>query len=190
MADEAKALATMLANIEKQTGKSLADFRAVITASGLTKHTALRTMLMEQFGLGYGQANTLVHLALQSDGASAAAAAGKTADDVLDTIYSGKKADLRPIHDAVLTYVRTLGPFEEAPKKDYISYRGKKQFLMVGPKTNTAVEIGFGAKELPDHPRLKVMPPNSMCRYTTRVSDVKEVDGELKAWIGLAYGEM
>jgi hypothetical protein len=189
MADEAKALATMLTNIETQTGKTLAEFRAVIAASGLTKHTALRTMLMEQFGLGYGQANTLVHLALQSDGASAAAAAGKSADDVLEAIYSGKKADLRPIHDAVLRYIRTLGDFEEAPKKDYISYRRKKQFLMVGPKTNTAVEIGFGAKVLPSDARLKEMPPNSMCKYTTRVSSVAEVDSALCGWIAQAFGE-
>jgi hypothetical protein len=183
-------MATMIANIEKQTGKTLAQLGNVVTASGLAKHGEIRAMLMEQFGLGHGQANTVAHLVRQSDGASAAAAAGKTATDVLADIYTGKKEALRPIHDAVLAYVRTLGPFEEAPKKDYISYRGKKQFLMVGPKTNTAVEIGFGAKELPDHPRLKVMPPNSMCRYTTRVSDVAEVDGELKEWIGLAYGEM
>jgi hypothetical protein len=180
----------MIANIEKQTGRTLAELGAVVAASGLTRHGELRTMLMEQFGLGHGQANTVVHLVRQSDGASAAAAAGKSATDVLTDIYAGRKEALRPIHDAVLAYVRTLGPFEEAPRKDYISYRGRKQFLMVGPKTNTAVEIGFGAKKLPAHPRLKVMPPNSMCRYTTRVSDVAEVDGELKGWIALAYGEM
>ena len=79
MADEAKAMATMIANIEKQTGKTLAQLAAVVTKSKLTKHTELRTMLMEQFGLGHGQANAVVHLALKSDGASAAAAGGPAA---------------------------------------------------------------------------------------------------------------
>lgn len=189
MADEAKAMATMIANIEKQTGKTLAQLAAVVTKSKLTKHTELRTMLMEQFGLGHGQANTVVHLALKSDGASAAAAAGQSADDVLDAIYAGKKEALRPIHDAVLAHLATLGDYEAAPKKDYISYRRKKQFLMVGPKTATAVELGFGGKALSGDARLKEMPPNSMCKFTTRVGSPAEVDAVVREWIRQSYNE-
>jgi 3-methyladenine DNA glycosylase/8-oxoguanine DNA glycosylase len=155
MADEAKAMATMIANIEAKTGKTLAQLSDVVKKSTLTQHAELREMLMEKFGLGHGQANTVVHLALKSDGASAAAAAGHSADDVMAQIYSGKKEALRPIHDAVLDILRGLGDFEAAPKKDYISYRRKKQFLMAGPKTATAVELGFGAKALPANARLK-----------------------------------
>jgi hypothetical protein len=189
MADEAKAMATMIANIEKQTGKSFAQLATVVTSSTLTKHAELRTMMMEQFGLGHGQANTVVHLALKSDGTSAAAAAGQSADDVLDAIYAGKKAALRPIHDAVLSVLTTLGDYEAAPKKDYISYRRKKQFLMAGPKTATAVELGFGGKALSGDARLKEMPPNSMCKFTTRVTSPAEVDATVRQWITDSYHE-
>jgi hypothetical protein len=187
MADEAKAMATLVANIEAKTGKTIAQFGDVLRASKLTKHGEMRTFLMEKFDLGHGQANTVVHLALQSDGASAAAASGKTAGDVLDDIYAGKKAALRPIHDAVLAILGTLGDYESAPKKDYISYRRKKQFLMVGPKTATSVELGFGAKALPAHERLKEMPPNSMCKFTTRVGSTAEVDAVVKEWIETSF---
>lgn len=189
MADEAQVMATMIANIEAKSGKSLAELGKVVRASKLTKHAELRTMLMEKFGLGHGQANTVVHLVLKSDGASAATAAGKSADDVLDDIYAGKKAALRPVHDAVLAELAKLGEYEAAPKKDYISYRRKKQFLMVGPKTMTAVELGFGAKSLPAHARLKEMPPNSMCRYTTRVGSPAEIDATVRSWIAASYNE-
>lgn len=189
MADEAKAMATMIANIEAKTGKTLAQLSDVVKKSKLSKHAELREMLMEKFGLGHGQANTVVHLALKSDGASAAAAAGHSADDVLGQIYSGKKEGLRPIHDAVLAILHGLGDYEAAPKKDYISYRRKKQFLMVGPKTATAVELGFGAKALPAHARLKEMPPNSMCKFTTRVGSVAEVDAVVRKWIETSYHE-
>jgi hypothetical protein len=189
MADDAKAIATMIANIEKKAGKTFAELEQLVRGSTLTKHGELRTMLMEKFGLGHGQANTVVHLALKSDGASAAAAAGHSATDVLDTLYTGKKAGLRPVHDAVLAFLVTLGDYEVAPKKDYISYRRKKQFLMVGPKTATAVELGFGAKTLPPHARLKELPPNSMCRYTTRLGDPAEVDATVRKWIKQSYDE-
>jgi hypothetical protein len=189
MADNDKAVQTMVKNIEAKTGKTIAQLGAVIARSGLTKHGEIRSMLMETFDLGHGQANTVAHLALKSDGGSAAAAKGLSASDVLAEIYTGKKADLRPIHDKVLGILSGLGEYEAAPKKGYVSYRRKKQFVMVGPKTNTQVELGFGAKSLPSHPRLKEMPPNSMCRYTTRVSSAGEVDAQVAKWIRASWVE-
>src|SRR5687767_12050305 len=121
-----KALQTQLANIEKRTGKSLAALEKVVKASGLTKHGEIRDMLKRDLGMGHGDANTLVHHVLKSDGASAAAlrqaqgiAAGKTGDAVLDEIYAGPKADLRPIHDRLMAAIGEFGPFEIAPKKGY-----------------------------------------------------------------------
>ena len=61
MPDPAKALATQLANIEKRTGKSLAQFARILKASGLAKHGELRDFLKREFGMGHGDANTLVH---------------------------------------------------------------------------------------------------------------------------------
>ena len=189
MADQDKAIATALANIEEKTGKTLDDFRAVIARSGLEKHGEIRSMLKEQFGLGHGHANTVTHLALKSDGASAAKAKGLSDDDVLAGIYVGKKEHLRPVHDRVLELLTALGEFEVAPKKAYVSYRRKKQFAMVGPKTNSQVEVGLAAKELPDDPRLKAMPKGSMCAYTTRIGSVEEVDDALATWLKVSYDE-
>jgi len=189
MADTTKAMATMIKNIEAKTGRTMNQLAALIRQSGLSKHSEIRSMLMEKYGLGYGAANAAVHLSLKSDGESRAGAAGISDRDVLAEIYSGKKAHLRPVHDRVLEALAELGDFETAPKKGYVSYRRKKQFAMVGPKTNTMVEIGFGAKSLPADSRLKTMPPNSMCRYTTRVSTVAEVDARLRGWLRASYQE-
>jgi len=76
MADPDKALATQLANIETRTGKSLAELRRLVKGSGLTKHGQLVAMLKDTLGMGHGDANTVVHLALKSDGERAAADAG------------------------------------------------------------------------------------------------------------------
>ena len=59
-----KALATQIANIEKKTGKSLADLVKLVKASGLAKHGEIRDMLKTQLGLGHGDANTVAHMAL------------------------------------------------------------------------------------------------------------------------------
>src|SRR5262245_58266213 len=117
MADLEKAIATQLANIEKRSGKSLDELAAIIRASGLAKHGEIRDMLKRDLGLGHGDANTLTHHVLKSDGQSAATAAGLSDDDVVAGLYSGPKASLRPNHDKVKAENNKFCDFENAPKK-------------------------------------------------------------------------
>lgn len=186
-----KAVQTQLANIEKRTGKSLEELGKIIKGSGLTRHGEIRDMLKRDLGMGHGDANTLVHVVLQSDGASAAAAAGKSTDEVLDEIYTGPKAALRPVHDAFMARVRAFGDFEVAPKKGYVSLRRRKQFAMIGPATNTRVEVGINLKDAPasaaTSSRLEAQKPGGMCQYKVKVTAAAEVDDELVSWVRQAY---
>jgi Domain of unknown function (DUF5655)/Domain of unknown function (DUF4287) len=182
-----KALATQLANIDKRTGKSLNALAAVVKKSGLSKHGEIRDMLKRDLGMGHGDANTLVHYVLKSDGASAAESGGKSTTDVLDEIYGGAKASLRPIHEKLMDAVQNFGAFEIAPKKGYVSLRRKKQFAMIGPGTNTRVDVGLNMKGVPATGRLAAEKPGGMCQYKVRVTDAKEVDAELVNWIRRAY---
>ncbi len=184
-----KAVATQLANIEKRTGRTLEDLARLVRASGLTKHGEVRDMLKTTLGMGHGDANVLVHYVFKSAPAFAAAPASGGADAELDRIYSGAKAALRPIHDEVMTAVGAFGPFEIAPKKTYLSLRRKKQFAMVGPATNTRVEVGLNMKGVAGTARLEALPPGGMCQYKVRLTAPADVDPELIAWIRRAYDE-
>lgn len=187
MADMEKAVATQLSNIEKKTGKSIAQLTSAIRKCGKTKHGEIRTWLKETYGLGHGDANTLTHVALKSDGERAAKAAGASADDVLEGIYTAKKAHLRPIHDRLMAEINEFGEFEIAPKKGYVSLRRKKQFAMLGPKTNDRFELGINLKEEISHPRVKPMPPGGMCQYIAALTSADEVDAKLIAIVKKAY---
>jgi hypothetical protein len=181
MADPQAALATQLRNIETKTGQTLAQLRAVINKSGLAKHGEVRAMLIERYGLGYGDANTLAHAAKAEPAATTATA------DPLDAIYSGNKAGLRPLHELVMARIKDFGEFEIAPKKAYLSLRRKKQFAMLGPATQTQIEVGLNAKDLAADPRLKALPPGGMCAYAVRLSAASEVDAKLVGWLRTAF---
>ena len=183
--DMDKAVATQLANIQKKTGKTLAELTALVRSSGLTKHGEIRDMLKRDLGLGHGDANTLVHTTLASDGASAAA--GKSANQVLDEIYSGPKAAQRPIHERLMAGIGAFGEFEVAPKKGYVSLRRRKQFAMLGPATNTRFEVGLNLKDEAGTTRLEAQPPKGMCTHKVKLTDVAQVDAELLGWIRRAY---
>jgi hypothetical protein len=180
-----QAIQTQIDNVQKKTGKSFAELAAIVRNSGLTKHGEIRAMLQQKLGLGYGDANALVHAVLQSDGTRAAQ--GKSLDAVLDEIYSGAKAGFRPLHDKLMKEIEKFGEFEVAPKKGYVSLRRKKQFVTIGPKTGARFEVGLNAKSLEKNERLLEQPKGSMCNYVIHLTEAKDVDAELIAWLKTAY---
>jgi hypothetical protein len=191
MADPQAATLTQLRNIQARTGKTIAELLAAVAASGLARHGERRSWLMEQYKLGYGDANTVAFFVDKPlpdlSGAAPAALPAAQGGDPLDALYSGAKAQLRPLHQLVMQAVAALGPCEQAPKKAYISLRRKKQFAMLGPATKDRVELGLNVKDLPPHPRLKLMPPGGMCQYSVRLGAADEVDDTLKGWLRAAY---
>lgn len=182
MVDVQKALATQVKNIEAQTGKTLEQLIAKVRGSGLEKHGEIVSMLKSDLGLGHGNANAIAHLAKKAGEESESSSA-----DPLDTLYVGPRVALRPIHDALMKHLDKLGEFETAPKQKYVSYRRKRQFAMIGPATNTRVEVGLNIKDLPGSPRLEKLPPGRMCNFRVKLTEATQVDAELVAWIKAAY---
>lgn len=190
MADPQAAVITQLKNIQSRTGKTIAELHKAVLASGLAKHGERRSWLMEQFKLGHGDANTVVHFIDKPlpalDGAASAATVAADGDP-LDAIYSGAKAALRPLHEKLQAKIDALGPHEQAPKKTYISLRRKKQFAMLGPATKDLLELGLNVKGLSTDPRLKEQPAGKMCNYTVRFGSEAEIDAKLIGWIKAAF---
>jgi len=182
-----KAIQTQLTNIQAKTGQTLDQLRAVLQRSGLTKHSEIRAMFQRYLGLGHGDANMLTRALRDTDAEGTTDVQAVAPDNPADGLYVGAKAALRPIHDRLMAEIEQLGAFEVAPKKNYLSLRRKKQFAMVGPATNTRVEVGLNMKGVAATARLIEMPSGGMCQYNVNITDVGEVDAELLAWIKRAY---
>jgi hypothetical protein len=187
MVDINKAIENQIKNIQTRTGKSLDDLYAIFTRSGLKKHGEVRSLFMKELGLGYGDASTLASHFLQSKGVATGKVESVNPNIASDEIYSGPKGVLRPIHNEIMNYINTLGQFEIAPKKGYLSLRRKRQFAMVGPVTNSRIEVGLNMKDIAPTNRLEQNPPGGMCQYKVKVTSIAEIDAELKAWITIAF---
>ena len=83
----------------------------------------------------------------------------------------------------LMKQINKFGEFEIVPKKGYVSLRRKKQFAMIGPKSNTRFEVGINAKDYKKNARLLEQPKGSMCNYIVNLTDAKDVDAELIAWL-------
>lgn len=183
MSTPEQARATQLRNIEAKTGESLAALRAAITGSGKIKHGEIRSWLIEKYGLGYGDANGLAHAAAENVTGGAEPSTG----DAVDEIYSGKKAHLRAVHDAVIAAIMPFGPFEIVPKKGYVAMRRKKQFAMLGPKTAMRAELGINLKADIANDRIVAQKPGGMCQFVIALTDAGDVDAEVVAALERAF---
>ena len=174
------ALQTQIENLQTRSGRTLDELFSELEGTGLEKHGQLRSHLKDELGMGHGDAN-LVATLFRKRGEEPAGG------DPLDAIYVGPKAELRPIHDAIMAQVESFGAFDVAPKKSYVSLRRTKQFAMVGPATKTQVEVGLNVKELAGSDRLKAQKPGGMCQFKVRLSETSEVDDELVGWLKAAF---
>lgn len=58
---------------------------------------------------------------------------------------------------------------------------------MIGPATQTRVEVGLNMKGVKGTARLEQLPAGGMCQYKLKLSDAKEVDKELIGWVKQAF---
>ncbi len=177
-------LKTMIANMPEKTGKPLADWIAILRASGLEKHGEMVKLLKSEHGMTHGFANLVAHEA--RGGVPVTASSG---EDLVTAQYAGDKAALKPIHDALVKAARGFGKdVDPSPKKTYVSLRRAKQFALIQPSTKTRVDLGINLKGRAPDGRLEASGSfNSMVSHRVKLASVDEVDDELIAWLREAY---
>ena len=182
-------LETQIRNIEAKYGKTLDEWILVIKSSGKTKHTEIVAMLKSDYGMTHGSAHRVALKSREADGARIVKAALARGANPVDDLFSGKKAGLKSIHDALITAIFTFGnDVEVAPKKGYVSLRRKKQFAMIQPTTTTRIDVGLIFKDMPTTERLESASGfNALFTHRVRLNTLKDVDEQLIAWLKQAY---
>jgi hypothetical protein len=182
MADPKAELATMVANLKDKTGRSLDEWTAIARSSGRDKHKALVDWLKAEHGLGHGYANLVSHKTFASD-------AGSSEDeDLMEAMFAGPKAAMRPVYDKVAAIVSGLDGSAFAPKKGYVSFRRAKQFGLGQPSTKDRFDLGLSLKGVEPSGRLEAAGSwNAMVTHRVRIGSPEEVDGEVEGWIRQAW---
>lgn len=182
MADPQVELANMVANLKAKTGRSLEDWLVVTRGSGQARHGALVTWLKAEHGIGHGFANLIAHKTFASD-------AGSSDDaDLMEAMFAGPKAAMRPVYDAVAAIVAGLDGAEFQPKKGYVNFRRSRQFGLGQPSTKDRFDLGLSLKGVEPTGRLEAAGSwNAMVTHRVRIGLVEEVDSEVAAWLRRAW---
>lgn len=181
----AQATANQIANIEKSTGKKLADWIAIVLQSGLNKHGELVSFLKTQHGFTHGNANVIVHFAKQSH-----AGAESNETDWITEQYKGKE-NLKSWYDKIIQSIQAFGTdIEISPKKAYVSIRRKKQFAILQPSTKDRLDIGLNIKGVPPSGWVIASGSwNAMCTHRIKLEDEQMINQELIQWVRQAYDQ-
>ena len=66
--------------------------------------------------------------------------------------------------------------------------RRKRQFALVQPSTKTRIDLGLKIKDKEISGRLESSGPfGTMCTHRVKITDVKEIDNDVLAWLKEAY---
>lgn len=176
-----KALQTMINNMPEKTGKSLVQWKKILSTKAFARHSEGVKFLKIEHGLSHGFANTIVSLSKDEN---------NTPDDLLKNQYKGKEI-LLPIYKKLISYVNSLGTdVIVTPKKTSVSVIRKRQFILIKPATKNRIDLGFKLKNTKITDRLENSGPfGTMCTHRVKLTALKQIDKELKIWIKEAYDQ-
>ena len=174
-----KALQTMIDNMLEKTGKSLNEWKSLLKVKSFSKHSEAVKFLKEKYNVTHGFANTIVTLSKEENIAPV---------ELVKNQYR-RKEDLFPIYKKLLSVVEGFGEdVTIIPKKASVSIVRKKQFALIKPSTKTRIDLGLKIKDKQTTDRLENSGPfGTMCTHRVKLSEVSQIDSELKEWLKEAY---
>lgn len=177
-----KWFASVEASLERDTGKTLAQWVTIAKKCPETAPKKRAVWLREKYGVGANRAAHILHAAFPPD------ASWDNPDVLLDQLW--KDPNGRKIYEAVAKLVRKQ--FPEAiigPRKTFVSFARKIQWAGILPATGGKAELGLplpvsASKRLTP---MKKRPWAEKHSAILVLSSPKEVDAEVKRLLGLAW---
>jgi hypothetical protein len=173
-------------NLPTRTGRTIEQWANLVKSKGPKTTKGRVAWLRQVHGLGDPTANVIVAAAEDRD----LAATYEDSDALVDAMYSGTKAALRPIYEATLKAARAVGKDVTASaRKTYVTLTRKRQFAVIQPSTKTRVDVGFALGPVKATGRLKKTTTVGGGRITHCIacSTPSDVDAEVKKWLKAAY---
>ena len=178
-------LSAVSGSLATRTGRSLDEWVALVQDSGLDPldQNAVRGWLRSVHGV---QQNSQWAIA-----DAAARAAGWEQPSVaayIDSQYTGAKAALRPIHDAVAAAAGNLGDDVTIEgRSTYTPFVRGRQFAAIAPATRDRVDLGLRYAHPPDADRLQPASAPGQATHKVSLRSVRDVDDEVLALLRIAY---
>ncbi len=181
-----------IGELKLKTGRSLEEWIKHIKKEGPAEEKARRDWLRDKYGLG---TNVAMSLAERSVGKAEELGDPdlylKKAETDVDNMFSGGKAALRPIYDALLKLGLKTGKDAKAcPCQTIVPLYRNHVFAQIKPTTQTRIDMGFALGDM--KPKGRLIDTGGFAkkdRITHRIpiTSLDDIDDEVKHWLKVAY---
>lgn len=180
-----KYFASLEANIERATGKTVPQWVKIAKTCPETKPRARLKWFKDKHGLGQSRAGLILWRAFGN---------GSMGEEDPNTLMDGlfaKYAELHPLYDKVASFVSKLGAGTMSPRKSYVALYHLKQYGAIKPSKKGLV-VGLAMQKYPKTARLidvKNLGGGERNKKALVLASAKEFDLEAKALLKAAYDE-
>ena len=181
-----------IAELKQKTGRSLEEWLAHIKKAGPKDEQARREWLKKEYGLG---TNTCWWLAERAEGKGAESGDPdlylKAAEGYVEEMFSGGKAKLRPLYDALLKLGLKTGKEAKAcPCQTIVPLYRNHVFAQIKPTTQTRIDMGFALGDMKPTGRLidtGGFAKKDRITHRIPITSMDDIDDEVKHWLKVAY---
>jgi len=181
-----------IAELKQKTGRSLDDWLRYIKKAGPKDEKQRREWLKTEHGLG---TNSAWWLAERADGKGTEIGDPDTylqaAEGYVETMFSGSKAALRPLYDALLKLGLSVGKDAKAcPCQTIVPLYRNHVFAQIKPTTRTRIDFGFALGDTKAKGRLidtGGFAKKDRITYRIEITSLKDIDDEVRHWLKVAY---
>ena len=181
-----------IGELKQKTGRSLEEWLKHIKKEGPADETQRRAWLKETYGLG---TNTASWLAERSVGKGKESCDPdlylQSAERDVEKMFSGGKAHLRPIYDALLKLGLKSGKEAKAcPCQTIVPLYRNHVFAQIKPTTQTRIDLGFALGDMKPTGRLidtGGFAKKDRITHRIPITSLDDIDDEVKHWLTVAY---
>ena len=178
--------------LKQKTGRTLEEWLAHIKKAGPKGEQARREWLKKEYGLG---TNTCWWLAERAEGKGEESGDPdlylKAADDYVEKMFSGGKAGLRPIYNALLKLgLKTGKDAKASPCQTIVPLYRNHVFAQIKPTTQTRIDMGFALGDMKPTGRLidtGGFAKKDRITHRIPITSLDDIDDEVKHWLKVAY---
>lgn len=181
-------------NLPKTTGKSIAEWIALVKKSGPEEIKAQREWLKKAYKLS-GTTASMITDRVAGKGAedTDGEAYLKAAAGYVEAMYAGAKAGLRPLHDALIALGQSLGDdVKICPCQTIVPFYREHVFAQIKPTTRTRIDFGFALKGAKKKPPKRLLDTGGLAKgdritHRIEITALADIDAEVKEWLKIAY---
>jgi hypothetical protein len=181
----------LIAGLKAKTGRTLEEWTRLVKKEGPADEKQRREWLKSKHGLG---TNYAAWIAGHSVGKGEDGNPEKylvSADQYVEKMFSGPKAGMLPIYDALLKLGRSLGKdVKVCPCQTMVPLFRNHVFAQIRPAARNRIDLGLALKDTKTPRRLfdtGGFAKKDRITHRIEISSIKEIDDEVRRWLKKAY---